>query len=156
MRKEDEPFLAEVYAATRTEELAAVDWSEAQKRDFLQSQFNAQHSHYLKHYADADFLIILLGERRVGRLYVARWKDEIRLIDIALLPELRGGGLGTELMEDLLEEAAEARLPVRIHVEQFNRALGLYERLGFKKLEERGIYLFMEWRAPGGTEAGQT
>ena len=80
----------------------------------------------------------------VGRLYVARWQDEIRLVDIALLPPSRNAGLGSAILRDLLAAAA-AHKPVRIHVEKFNPALRLYERLGFAPIEDKGVYLFMEW-----------
>ena len=81
----------------------------------------------------------------VGRLYVARWQDEIRIVDIALLPPYRNTGLGTTILRDLLAEAAVAHKPVRIHVEKFNPALRLYERLGFVPIADKGVYLFMEW-----------
>ena len=81
----------------------------------------------------------------VGRLYIARWDDEIRIVDIALLPPSLNAGIGTAILRDILAEAAVAQKPVRIHVEQFNPALRLYERLGFAPIEDKGVYLFMEW-----------
>jgi len=73
------------------------------------------------------------------------WQAEIRMVDIALLPPSRNAGIGTALRRDLLAEAAIAHQPVRIHVEKFNPALRLYERLGFAPIEDKGVYLFMEW-----------
>jgi ribosomal protein S18 acetylase RimI-like enzyme len=142
---EDREFLYRVYASTRAEEMALVDWSEEQKEDFLRFQFDAQHKYYLEHFPRAAFDLIVLDGEPVGRLYVDRREDEIRLIDIALLPAKRGDGLGGAIMEGILAEAAEAGKPVRIHVEQNNRALNLYRRLGFRKIEEQGIYHLMEW-----------
>jgi len=81
----------------------------------------------------------------VGRLSVARWQAEIRIVDIALLPPSRNTGIGTASRRDLLAEAAVAHTPVRIHVEKFNPALRLYERLGFAPIADKGVYLFMEW-----------
>jgi len=81
----------------------------------------------------------------VGRLYVARWQDAIRMVDIALLPPYRNAGIGTAILRDLLAEAAVAHKPVRIHVEQCNPAVRLYERLGFAPIADKGVYLFMEW-----------
>lgn len=143
----DRPFLYAVYAATRQEELAAVDWDEGQKAAFLSMQFAAQDRHYQEVYPRAAYQVILSGGRPVGRWYVDRSAAEIRIIDIAVLPEDRGAGAGTALVRELLAEAAAAGLPVTIHVERFNRALGWYERLGFRQVEDRGVYLFMEWRA---------
>ncbi len=145
IRPEDKAFLCELYASTRREELAQVDWEPAQVEAFLKMQFEAQHTYYEEHYAEADFLIIEEEGDAVGRLYVARWDDEIRIVDIALLPPHRNRGLGSRLLKDLLEEGAAAGLPVRIHVEKFNPALRLYRRLGFTEVKDRGVYLLMEW-----------
>jgi ribosomal protein S18 acetylase RimI-like enzyme len=144
---EDEAFLYRVYASTREEELAVVDWSDEQKEQFLKMQFNAQHTYYHEHYPDADYDVILRNGDAVGRLYVHRRPDEIRIVDIALLPECRNAGVGTALLEDLLSEGAAAQKPVRIHVEKMNPALRLYERLGFSVLEDKGVYWLMEWNA---------
>jgi ribosomal protein S18 acetylase RimI-like enzyme len=150
----DQAFLSRVYAGTRTDELALVDWDEGQKAAFLAMQFAAQHRYYQEHYADADFAVILAGFRPVGRLYVARWPDEIRIVDIALLPEHRNAGIGTSLLKQLQAEAAQAGKPLRIHVERFNPALRLYERLGFRQIDDRGVYWLMEWSAPAGSATG--
>lgn len=144
MRAGDAPFLYDVYAGTRREELAPLGWSAEQQAAFLTQQFDAQHHFYQANYAGADFQVILLDGRPIGRLYVARWDDEIRLIDIALLPEYRNAGIGSRLLGDLLDEAAQAGKPVRIHVEKFNPALRLYGRLGFAIVDDRGVYWFME------------
>src|SRR5215831_17926355 len=145
IRPDDETFLYEVYASTRTEELAVVDWDEAQKAAFLHMQFAAQHQFYQEHYTKTDFLVILRDAVSVGRLYVARWQDEIRIVDIALLPPYRHAGIGTAILRDLLAEAAIAHKPVRIHVEQCNPALRVYARLGFAPIADKGVSLFMEW-----------
>lgn len=140
----DEPFLAAVYASTRTEELALVDWTEEQKSGFLRMQFDAQHRYYHEHYRDTSWDVILLGDVPVGRLYVARWPDELRIVDIALLPEHRGSGLGSRLVEGVIREAEQAGKPVRIHVEQYNPAMRLYERLGFRPVGRHGVYVLMQ------------
>src|SRR5438067_282612 len=92
MRDADLPFLARLYASTRTQELAAVPWSDAEKAAFLEAQFQAQHAHYQQHYPGAERLIIMYGDAAIGRLYVDRWRREHRIVDVALLPERRGRG----------------------------------------------------------------
>ena len=82
----------------------------------------------------------------IGRLYVARWEREIRIMDIALLPEHRGSGIGTQLLRELQDEARSSGKSLTIHVERFNPALGLYQRLGFRQIEDKGVYLLMEWK----------
>jgi ribosomal protein S18 acetylase RimI-like enzyme len=144
---DDEELLYRVYAGTRTEELAPVPWTEAQKEAFLRMQFRAQSQDYAANYPDAAFLVILVDGAPAGRLYVDRRQDELLIVDIALLPEHRGNGVGGAILRDLLAEAAAAGKPVRIHVEHMNPALRLYERLGFRRIGDRGIYLLMEWTA---------
>ncbi len=140
----DVEFLYQVYASTRLEELAPLAWDAAQREAFLRMQFAAQQQHYSTHYADADFDIILKAEVSVGRFYVYRGATEIRLLDIALLPEARGAGIGSALVRALLAEADAAGKPARLYVEQFNRAANLYVRFGFAPVEEHGVYTLME------------
>ncbi len=144
----DLPFLARLYASTRMEELAVTDWSDVQKASFLQSQFNAQHAHYQTHYKGSDFLVIERAAQPIGRLYLARWKSEHRIVDIALLPDVRSAGLGTALLADLIDEAAAAGKAVSIHVEKFNPAMSLYRRLGFVAAGEEGAYDLMRREVP--------
>src|ERR1044071_5136859 len=101
---EDEAFLFEVYASTRAEEMKLVPWSEAQQQEFLRMQFTAQHKHYQTEYPDAEYQIILLNNRLVGRLYVDRRAAEIRILDVTLLPEYRNRGIGTPLIQALITE----------------------------------------------------
>jgi ribosomal protein S18 acetylase RimI-like enzyme len=147
IRPADEPFLYEVYASTRQEELAPVPWNEGQKAAFLQMQFDAQHAHYQEHFAGAAFDVVLVDGQPAGRLYVARWPGEIRIIDVAILPAFRNRRLGTRLLTSLLKEAEAAHKPLTIHVERLNPALRLYERLGFRTVEDKGVYLFLEWQS---------
>jgi len=142
---DDSEFLYTVYANARAEELALVDWLPAQKEAFLRSQFNAQHEAYQATYRGGDFLVILKDGQPAGRLYVARWEREIRIVDIALQPKYRKLGLGSSILKDILQEGQRTGKRVSIHVEMFNPALRLYERLGFQKVREHGCYHFMEW-----------
>lgn len=146
---DDLPFLNDVYASTRQEELAPVPWSEAEKEAFLRMQFDAQHRHYAEHYPNASFDVILVDGAAAGRLYVDRRETEIRIVDIALLPAFRQRGIGTRLLTGLLDEGARSGRPVGIHVERFNPALRLYQRLGFVPIEDREVYLLMRWTPPG-------
>ena len=138
-------FLYQVYAGTRMEELAPLQWDETAVQAFLTMQFNAQDFHYRTYYATAQFLIVEVDGQPAGRLYVARTASELQLMDIALLPGYRNAGIGTALIEDLIEEARVTGLVMRLHVEPFNRALRLYQRLGFTKVGETGLYWLMEW-----------
>jgi len=111
-------------------------------------QFEAQRRHYSEHFPDAAFLVIVRDGRPAGRLYVDRRPASIRIIDIALLPEHRRAGIGTALIAELLAEGDREGKPVSLHVEHFNPAMRLYERLGFRRIEDTGVYYLLE-RPPG-------
>ena len=145
---EDEAFLLKVYASVRADELAQVPWTEAQREAFIGMQFAAQREHYHKHNPGATYDLILLDESPAGRLYVARREREFRILYITILPEYRNRGTGTLLVKDLMAEAARAGKPLNIYVESYNPSYRLFERLGFKMIEDTdGVNHLLEWRA---------
>lgn len=142
---EDTVFLQAVYASTRAEELAFTGWSGEQKARFCALQFHAQDTHYRQHYPSAQYFVILCENHPVGRLYVDHWENEIRIMDITVLTEYRGRGIGNHLLRMLMAEAEAANKVLSIHVEIMNPARRLYERLGFQMREDKGVHLLMEW-----------
>jgi GNAT superfamily N-acetyltransferase len=142
----EEAFLYRVFASTREEELARTGWDASQKEAFLRMQFHAQHRYYQEQFPDASYQLILRDGVPAGRLYVGRWESEIRIIDISLLLEHRNAGIGTFLLGEIFAEGDRAGKPVSIHVERFNPALRLYERLGFEQVADQGVYYLMERR----------
>ncbi len=145
---EDQEFLIAVYASTRDEELNLTGWDDNQKRTFIEMQFRAQSQQYSLCYPQADSGVILLDEHPVGRLLVDRRGADITLVDIALLPEYRNRGIGTTLIQSLLNEAAGAQKNIALHVLRWSAAARLYERLGFTTVSEDAVYLEMK-RTPG-------
>lgn len=145
----DRGLLFDVYASTRAEELAAVPWDEATKRAFLTQQFDAQDAHYRTHYPRTTYEVIEVGGEAAGRLYLDRGERDVLIVDIALLPAFRGRGTGGSILREILEEAESQGKRVSIHVEVQNPAHSLYERLGFTRVEERGVYVLLEWTPPG-------
>jgi GNAT superfamily N-acetyltransferase len=141
---DDYDFLVEVYGSTRAEELALVPWTAEQQQAFVRSQFAAQQDHYTKKYPAASHDIIMADNRPVGRLYVARLDQEIRIVDITLLPAERNDGIGSYLIKQLLDEANRSGKKTRIYVEEFNPSLRLFERLGFSPSEQHGIHLLLQ------------
>ncbi|HWY25428.1 MAG TPA: N-acetyltransferase [Nevskia sp.] len=144
----DLPFLFRLYASTRDGELAPLPWSEEQKQAFLRMQFEAQRSHYARHYAGGRFDLVMADGAPVGRLYVHRGDREIHLIDICFLPPYRGRGFGTRLLSELLAEGAAQGSSVSLQVEKSNPAKQLYRRLGFIMAGDAGLYDHMTWQAP--------
>jgi len=141
---DDYEFLVEVYGSTRAEELALVPWTTEQQQAFVRSQFAAQQDHYAKKYPTASHDIIMSDNRPVGRLYVARLDQEIRIVDLTLLPAERNAGIGSYLIKQLLNEANLSGKVTRIYVEEFNPSLRLFERLGFSPSEQHGIHLLLQ------------
>lgn len=146
----DLPALYDIYASTRAEEMALVpDWNEAHKAAFLTQQFLAQHQYYQEFYKKAEFQMIEYNNQPIGRFYI-HWTysaHEVRIVDIALLPVFRGKGVGTAIINSILEKAVALEKSVTIHVEYNNPALKLYERLGFCKIGEfNSVYYLMEWK----------
>ena len=144
---DDDEFLFELYAGNRREEMQAWGLDGPMLDQMLRMQFNGQQGTYSVQFAQADHHIIVHEGRSVGRILVDRSGAEIVLVDVALLPDVRGRGIGTGLLKDLLAEAEEAGRAVRLKVLLTNPARRLYERLGFVGLGDDGVYLQMEGRA---------
>lgn len=137
----DLPLLHRIYCSTRVDELAQIDWSTEQRDGFLRQQFDLQHRYYQQHFPHAQFCVVQCAGQDVGRLYVDRNGTELRLIDIALLPQWRGHGIGSRILQGLLTEADECNAEVVLHVEANNPALALYLRLGFEPVAANGVYV---------------
>jgi ribosomal protein S18 acetylase RimI-like enzyme len=144
--EDDAEFLYGIYANTRDQEMRMVDWPDQQKEEFLRSQFRAQTLHYKQNYISADYSIILVDGQPAGRLYLHQDPGDLRIMEISLTPQYRGTGIGTMLLREIMDRAATAGNIVSIHVEQFNPALRLYERLGFKAVDTNGVYYLLQWR----------
>lgn len=146
----DGEFLLSVYASTREEELSQVAWAEGQKELFLRSQLAAQRAAYESRFPEADYDVILFDGRPAGRLWVARTPEQIRLLDIALLPEFQNRGIGAYLVGQLIEESERTGVALRHMVFELNtEAFRFYERLGFARVDETGMYVLMERRPQG-------
>jgi len=146
---EDRSLVAAIYATTRAEELAQVAWSAEQKRAFTDSQSRQQEAHYALHYPGAERLLVEAIGEPIGRIYLDT-TSEVRLMEVTLLPPWRNRGIGTHLTRIVLEYADLLRLPASLHVEPFNPAKRMYERLGFVVSETRGLYEFMVRPVPSG------
>lgn len=142
----DVEFLRQLYITTRND-IASAPFSNEEKDLLFNHQFNAQHTYYQHVFPDANFDIVLLGNTRIGRIYVDYGPSEVRVIDISILPEFRGRGFGTELLHAVLDRAAMNETPVRLRVEPDNPALKLYTRLGFRKIADEQVNWHLEWNS---------
>jgi GNAT superfamily N-acetyltransferase len=150
--KEDDPFLLALYGSTRADELSQVKWAEGQQQSFLLWQFELQRREYDARFPNAEYDLILVDDRAAGRIWIGRDEEQIRLLDIALLPEFQNRGVGTVLLRRLIDEAARVGKPLRHMVFVLNNnAERFYERLGFVIIEDLGAYKHMEWNRQAGT-----
>jgi len=144
---QDDQFLLSVYASTREEELAQAEWAEGQKEMFLRWQFDLQRQEYSARFPDAAYHVILVDGHPAGRIWVGTDDVQIRLLDIALVPEFQNRGVGTVLLHRLMDQAAKAGKALRHMVFMLNNdAHRFYERLGFTVIDDLGAYRHMEWR----------
>ena len=145
-QSEDLPFLRALYGTTRDAELSLTNFSELEKEQFIQQQFNAQHQSYTLNYPNANLDLVLHNGQAIGRLYVDRRPGEIRIMDVALLPNWQNKGIGTKLMKNLQTEGRGTHRPLSLHVERNNpRAFDWYEKLGFRTTFTTETHLFMVW-----------
>jgi ribosomal protein S18 acetylase RimI-like enzyme len=142
---EDEDFLFDVYQSSRGDDLRELGWNEERIAEFLRMQYEAQKQFHRDEFTNATDQIVLLGGRPAGRLMLERRDHEIRWIDLSLLPEYRNAGIGEKLIRQVQSEARTNRKPVRLQVIRLNRAVSLFERLGFVRTSETGTHFQMEW-----------
>ena len=149
---EDLTFLRDLYRSTRAGEVAAAGFDPLTAAIFLNSQFDLQCRHFDAHYVlGGQRLVVTAQDQPIGR--VELWASEpeghadLRIVDIGLLPEWRGRGLGAVLLAAVQQAAAAESRSVSLHVDKLNRAYRLYTRLGFRKAGDTGASWRMEWRA---------
>ena len=145
---EDREFLLGLYSSTR-EDIWNNDirMSDDEKKEFVFMQFHLQDTHYKKYYHDAEFLIIVLNNKDIGRLYLLEMDEEFRVVDITIDPSFRSKGIGNKVMTRIIDKAVRQNKAVSIHVEKNNRALHLYHRLGFQIEGGTEVYHLMKYRS---------
>ena len=142
----DLEFLARVYRATRQDEMNSWGWPAEQQEIFARMQFNTRRASYATVFPDSVEFILLHGDVPAGSMITHTSSKEIRLIDIALLPEHRNCGIGTHLISRLRMDAAALQLPLTLHVLRSSPAAHLYRRLGFTERPSNDeVYLEMEY-----------
>ncbi len=154
LTRDDEPQLRRIDAATRQGEIGG-DWSAVQREQFLDLQFRARMTESLAPEPGSERC--LLEQQRaggpwqaVGLLWLQRRRDTVQVMDLALLPEARGRGLGTAVLQHVMDEAAASRRTVSTHVDEASPARRVFERLGFVPAGPvRDARRRWVWQAPG-------
>ncbi len=144
---EDDGFLLSVYESTRDEELAQVEWQPGHREAFLKWQFDLQRREYDARFPEAEYYVVTINDEPAGRIWIGEDERQIRLLDIALLPQFQNRGAGTALLGWLIGKAKASAKPLRHMVFMLNSdAHRFYERLGFAVIEDLGAYKHMEWK----------
>ncbi|HEX3143325.1 MAG TPA: GNAT family N-acetyltransferase [Pyrinomonadaceae bacterium] len=143
--EDDRDFLRGLYKSSRGDDLRGLGWDEPRIDEFLEMQYDAHQNFLITDHPNLQDQIVLSYGEPVGHLAVDQRSDEIRLVDVALLPEHRQRGTGTLLIQELQTQAAAAQRPLRLQIIRFNRAVELFEQLGFRRIGETGSHFQMEW-----------
>ena len=151
----DRAFLLALYTSTRADEFAQLGWPVEMERAFMKMQFEAQRGDYERRHPGARCQIVELRGCPVGRLWVAEDARSLTVLDISLVAELRGQGLGSECLRRVLRRADAAGLDVELQVVRGNPAQHLYERLGFRPIGEGDVRVAMV-RKPTPAAASRT
>lgn len=146
----DLPFMQQLYSSTRGADVRMGGCDLATETLLQGLQFKAQQTWFQTCFPHADLALIVERERPIGRLYVDYGPEEIRILDICLLPECRNRGIGLGLLRSLQAHGERMRLPVRLNVMLGSPAQRLLLRCGFISIAVDGIYNVMEWMPPAG------
>ena len=143
---DDREFLLGVYRSTREMELALVPWDDAMKRSFVEQQFGAQTSYYLSEHPNArhDVVELATGEP-VGRIYVDRSEEMISILDLTVLPEHQGRGIGSAIISWMIDEVQPSGRSIAIYIETYNHSQKFFTSRGFSVTEMVGVYNKLVW-----------
>lgn len=141
----DADFLARLYASTRMDlHSATADPAFVAALIAMQQRFQA--AGYRQAFPDAQYLLLERDGAPCGRIVVDAGADALRLVDIALLPELRGQGVGSRILRALQDCAVGDALPMTLAVHHTNaHARRLYLALGFRPLSRNALSEQMMW-----------
>jgi GNAT superfamily N-acetyltransferase len=132
----DTPFLRRlhhrVYREVVTRQFGV--WDEAEQDDWFE-----------KGLAEADFHLVEENEEVIGTIALKDSPDCVHLVELQILPEHQGRGLGSALLRDQIEQAQRLRRPIALRVLLENRARSLYLRHGFVTTGQTDTHYLMEW-----------
>ena len=143
--EDDQEFLLELYKHSRGDDLRGLGWDEDRIGEFLEMQYEAHQNFVRSDHPGLDDQIVLSEGEPVGHVALEQRANDFRLVDISLVPARRNRGTGTFLIQELQAESAAAKRPLRLQAIRFNRAVVLFERLGFRRTSETGTHFQMEW-----------
>jgi ribosomal protein S18 acetylase RimI-like enzyme len=144
-RADDEEFLFRLFSTVYGEKLQPVLLDAEEKNRLLGLMYQGFTQHYNSLAGASDDRLVLLDNQSIGRMILIQMREEIRLAELAILPQYRSRGIGSALVSQVQTESRMSKRPVRLQVARFDRVLRLYERLGFHRISAAGPYLHLEW-----------
>lgn len=139
----DRAFLLDLFFANRHAEWSSVPLGEADLRQLIEHQFYLQTHHYRTHFSQANYFVVAKDSHPIGRIIMHCSEARHHLVDICLMPEQCGYGIGSRLMDGVIERSDAANIPLTLHVVEGNRAHRLYARKGFQVVDRHGPHLVM-------------
>ncbi len=153
---QDEPLLFELFAAEKVPEFAAIGLTEAQYRPLLEMQYRGRAISYSAQHPEAESWIICLQQAAeltaVGQYLLVKTPQGSRIVDLAVLPQYRGQGIATQVLQQLAQQSAAAGKALTLRVMKGNQAIRLYTRLGFDVVNEDEISHEMLWHFKAANE----
>jgi ribosomal protein S18 acetylase RimI-like enzyme len=140
----DGAFLRRVFLDARRGEFPGIPTAELDP--LLALQYRAHAAERRERHPRAETAIILDASDPVGTISVDREGARVHLVDIAVLAEHRGRGIGSRVIADLV--ASSGRVTLSVWALNFG-ARRLYERHGFAVVSEQFGYLLMATEADG-------
>jgi ribosomal protein S18 acetylase RimI-like enzyme len=144
-RAEDEALLFVLFCASREAEFAALP--QPQRESLLHFQYQAQSRDYAARFPRSEHFIVEFCGQAAGRLLLNRETNELRVVDIAVVPDMRGQGIASAVLKSLISEAQATGMALRLSVWHANPALALYRRLGFCETARSATHLELAWRS---------
>lgn len=141
-----ENFLLKLFTECRPDLALIIDVSKKQKASIISQQFTMEQQQLIQMYPDAELNIVMFNKEPVGRLYVHHGETADRILEIGLLEQYRGRGIGGKLVTTVIENAAKIGKTVRLQVVWFNQgAYAFYEKVGFQVIENRDVFYEMQY-----------
>jgi RimJ/RimL family protein N-acetyltransferase len=145
-REEDAAFLAGLFRTSAGRDLSLLPIDEAMKDQLISMQFASQTTTYRAQFPAARFDIIEQDGEPIGRIVIDAGTEVGRIVDVALMLERRGQGLGTAIIGAVTQRLARR---VRCQVLAGNRAsLSMFHRAGFRQVGDVPPFLHLEWQPP--------
>ena len=142
----DDPFMAQLFYSTKTLFYELGLPSEVVEI-MLEQQYRLQQASYREQYPNANTYILFYHQQAVGKVMLDISEYKIHIIDLIIIPDMRGQGFGSVILEAIKQEALKRHLPVGLSVESENtQAKKLYLQHGFKLDSCSGFYETMLWR----------